>query len=184
MLARSVRPYTPLLVPVRFKNNYAESHPISRQISTIKSHKANPSVVKAIEATIRRINNDPSFSAEYKFRNSHRLFAQLDYYIVVTEVRAAARKFNQVRPYLPEVLVDESNPNRVPITNALIELRIGHRRLATARWNAVKLNVFAPRGDVHPVLRLTWVLRFFPAVVIGSVQRICIYILASHLRCL
>lgn len=185
MLAHSVRPCTsPLVLAGAFRNHSnAVSHLPRRHFWHDVIRKAEAEHVKHIKAEIRRINDNPSFSAEYKYRNSHQLFAQLDYCKVQTELTAVTEKFFQLRSHVRiEVLVDKSNPDHVLLSNTLNELRAVHRKVAAVRWDAVELNIFASRGDVQPTMRLAWILKSVATVAIRTVQRIILCVLAFCLR--
>lgn len=186
MLAHSVRPSTSLLVPARgWKNSHRASHLICRHSSKVTFLRADAATAKVIKALILQVNAHPSFSAEYKHRTSRRLFAQLDYCTASIELAALRARGRQLLPRVQQMMsrggANESNARMQTLTE---ELRAAHRQLAAARWDAFRLHVFAPRGDVELKERLQQVPLFILNATFCRLGRLLLCGVAACLRVL
>jgi hypothetical protein len=153
-------------------------HVVPRQDLTIISfHGSNPATAKLVENKIRELNANKYTSAQQKYRNSVRLFAQLDYCKLVMEIdalcvrdRALFRAFKQ--PLIRQRF-ENGNPDSTitQVADHYLRMRAAQRRLAGLWWAVFRLSVFAPWSDVPFLERLVRIPLFIIAVLHCTVIR-------------
>jgi hypothetical protein len=116
-------------------------------------------------------------SAQPKYRNSVRLFAQLDYCKLLMELDAINAKHRALFRAFKQLLIRERFENGDPdptitqVAAHYLKMRVAQRRLAGLRWTVFRLSVFAPWGDVHILERLVRIPLFVVAALYCTVMR-------------
>lgn len=176
MLACSARTSACTRVPSGvFRNHSAVSYLGYPNIVTF--YKANAPSAKAIKDEIQKLNEHPLLSPEYKFRNSHRLFAELDHCKVMMEVKASLERFARHVPDVNATMVMRaSHEDHLLWASLLDDIKVSHRRLASAQWNVFRISVFAPYGDVSLAERLWRIPLFIGPAVLCAQFRALLYV--------
>lgn len=137
---------------------------LQRQFSTAPVCKSNKGV-ETIKSQIRKLNDSPHHTADYKYRNSKRLFAVLDAQIHHNGVMALHVKHKNIERDLEQPEVRQRFKGGLPdtvLTRVAInycELRIGFEKSLDMVWVVFKLTMLSHLNDVPILLRLIHIVR-------------------------
>jgi len=161
MLARGINPFRPIITAGRANRNHLVAPHIShRELSGFKVYRPNTSTIKMLEAGIKRINANSFLGADFKYRNSVRLFAMIDQAKNHMKIKALFAKLEPMAPYhalkaarKPEVVkkFDRYFAQTREIHQAGGPLLREHAHL---QWKVFKLTVFSHREDIGLSQRL------------------------------
>lgn len=173
MLARGAHPLRPIITVAR-ANNPAVQHLFRRAFAGYVATRAHAGTIKKLEAEIKRVNADFSLSANFKYRNSVRLFAMIDHAKSCMEVRALHAK---VAPFSFDGILQAKPAEQkacylADAKEAFQKGRAVSQEIERLQWVVFKLMVFAPRGDVPIKESLIRVPLFARQVFDSAVKRI------------
>jgi hypothetical protein len=119
-----------------------------RHMSNIRV-KDNATVIKEYEQDMKTALEDPKLNDEQKFRLSQRLYALIDYRVALNDVSRIHEKTRAAVKHVGGLDVEaQAAYHKGPMKNLLQELLATQIKKSTLLWQAYRLIVFAPWGDV------------------------------------
>jgi hypothetical protein len=117
-------------------------------MSNIKA-KDNATIIKDYEQDFRKALDDPSLNDEQKYRISKRIYALIDYRAALNDFSRIHEKTRAAVKHVGKLDVEAQGVyHKGPMKTFLQELLASQIKKSTSLWQAYRLIVFAPWGDV------------------------------------